>query len=124
MQASCIQYTSDCMNVCMYASKMYKRIYCMERVRALEPQGLSAYDNVTCACRYLHKHTTIHTPHPFPTNNPQTQSHQHLCTHTTHFIHLYTTTPNIHHLIHPTNYQCKQLEITNPYHTCNLHVKR
>ena len=69
----CMQYTSECIDICMYASEMHTRILCAERVRALERQGLSVYDKVTCAYRCLHTHTYIFTPHITHSHKPQTQ---------------------------------------------------
>ncbi len=76
----CIQYASVCISMCMYASEMHTHVLYTERVRALQCQGLSAYDKVTCAYRYLHTHTHIFMPRITHSHSAQTQSHQHLYT--------------------------------------------
>ncbi len=107
----CIQYASVCISMCMYASKMHTRVLYTERVRALQRQGLSVYDKVTCAYRCLHTHTHIFTPRITLTQrtNPLIPTLIHVsCIH----IHSHTLTPNIHVFIHTTYLQCKYMEIT------------
>lgn len=77
----CIQYASVCISMCMYASEMHTCVLYTERVRALQRQGLSAYDKVTCAYRCLHTHTHIFTLRITHPHSVQTQSYQRIYTH-------------------------------------------
>lgn len=108
----CMHYASVCISIHVYASKMHTRILCTEPARALERQGLSAYDKVTCAYRYLHTHTHIFTPRHILPNTTQTLMYQRVTPHHAYHIHMYAHTPNIHTCMHSTYLQCKYMEIT------------
>lgn len=98
----CIQYARECIRMHVYASKMHTRICKAYHVRALESQGLSVYDKVTCAYRYLHTHTRIFTPRHTLPNSAQTLIYQHVTPHHVYHIYMYAHTPNIHTFMHST----------------------